>query len=43
MMSHIALSTSELRGFRRETKWQEQFQAFAVMGQHVRKRDSLTG
>lgn len=40
-MNHIALSTSELRGFRGETKWQEQFKAFAIMGQH--KRDSSIG
>lgn len=40
MMNHFALSTSELRGFRGETKCQEQF---AVMGQHTRKRGSSTG
>lgn len=45
MMNHIVLSASELRNFMGETKWQEQFKAFAVMGQHMRKMtyNSLTG
>lgn len=43
MMNHIALSSSELRGFRGEAKCQESFKAFAVMRQHISKRDSLTG
>lgn len=43
MVNHIVLSASELRGIREEIKWQQQFKAFAVMGQHVRKRDFSTG
>lgn len=43
MMNHIALSASELRGFRGEAKCQEPFKAFAAMRQHVSKRDFLTG
>lgn len=45
MMDHTVLSTSELRNFMGETKWQGQFKAFAVMGQLMSKMtyDSLTG
>lgn len=40
-MNHVALPASEIKGFKGEMRWQEQFKAITIAGQNARKKRLL--